>query len=52
MDGDVMCRFFHRWSKYEEPTLVNSPSGALIFAQRRVCTRCNAVDYRRVDSHL
>lgn len=43
--------WFHRWGPYEAPREVHSERDGDGLAQRRVCSRCNAVDYRRVLLH-
>lgn len=48
-----MCFLFHKWSAYEAPKAVTADGcpDAPTIAQRRVCERCEAVDYRRVLVH-
>jgi hypothetical protein len=47
----VRC-IFHKWGKYEAPKQVTEGNmTAATVGQRRVCTKCGAVDYRRVLVH-
>lgn len=43
--------FRHSWGRYgvEEP--VGTYDEGFIIAQKRTCTRCGALDYRRVRHH-
>lgn len=43
--------FFHKWTKYGPTQIVSSGNEGPTVAQRRVCQRCDAVDYRRVLIH-
>lgn len=47
--SDKMCwPFWHSWGRYNDPVVVTNSSGTGEVAQRRECTRCGAVAYRRV----
>lgn len=45
------CFIIHRFGPYEAPKQVTNSSGSPELAQRRECTHCGAVDYRRVIIH-
>lgn len=42
-----MMHVFHKWSKWEDPKLIES--GLLnALAQRKICMICNQIEYRKV----
>lgn len=45
------CFWRHRWGRYAPPSEVHSERDGDGLAQRRECSRCGAVDYRRVTLH-
>jgi hypothetical protein len=45
------CYLLHQWSAYEAPKQVTGSAGQCELGQRRECSRCHAVDYRRVIIH-
>lgn len=45
------CIWGHTWGKYEPTQIVENSTGKPEVAQRRECSRCDAVDWRRVRVH-
>jgi hypothetical protein len=44
----VKCWFFHKWTKWSEPTVIDAASEGATVAQSKVCEDCNMKKWRRV----
>lgn len=47
----VSCFWGHAWEKYGLSQVVENSRGEPVVAQRRVCSRCDAADWRRITLH-